>query len=222
VRPFRLYAVTDIRENDPGILQKIDAAYRGGADIVQLRSKFLNDSELCRIGHKIRHLADKYQRMYFVNDRLDIALATRADGIHLGQDDLPVSEARKLMAKADCRMWIGKSTHTLAQAEAVMLEDVDYFGVGPVFATPTKQDYTPVGTGLISQVVNFKRLAVKTGRQDKPFVAIGGINLSNVGEVLGSGAERIAVVRALFDEEDVYARARALCSRIDSGKLQNV
>lgn len=202
---FSLYAVTDLKGEDESILKKIDQAYRGGVDIVQLRSKVLSDAALVRLGRKIRKIADKRRKLFFVNDRPDIALATGADGLHIGQDDLPVSFLRHLEKKSKVKWWIGKSTHSFGQARQTQNEAVDYIGVGPVFGTPTKPDYPPVGTSLIKKVKKIIR---------KPFVVIGGIDHSNVNQVLEAGATRIAVVRALFAANDTYKAAKQFSEEI--------
>lgn len=198
---FRLYAVTDLKSDDPAILKSIDRAYQGGADIVQLRSKILPDAALYAIGLKIRKIADRRGKLFFVNDRIDVALAVFADGLHVGQDDLPVAVIRKLCRHCGRKLWIGKSTHSLAQARAAEREGVDYIGVGPIFPTPTKGQYKPVGLDLITQVRRQIRL---------PFVVIGGIDRSNIHQVLNAGAVRVAVVRALFSAEDSKHAAEEL------------
>jgi len=202
---FRLYAVTDLCGDDPGIFEKVETVYRGGADIVQLRSKHLSDAVLYRIGTRCRKIADRLRKLFFVNDRLDLALAVEADGVHLGQEDLPMEAVRKICAPA--RLLVGRSTHNLKQALDAVREGVDYIGVGPVFKTPTKQHYRPVGTRLIHEVA---------GRVRIPFVAIGGINSSNIGEVLSAGARRVAVVRAVFGSSDPCAAARELCEAMEA------
>ena len=204
LKKFRLYAVTDIRLEDPlKVLQdKIDAAYRGGVDIVQLRAKQLTDVQVLLMGRKIRLIADKYKKLFFVNDRADLALACGADGVHVGQNDLPVAEIRKM---APCLL-IGKSTHSLSQAVEAEKEGPDYLGVGPVFATPTKPDYRPAGLEFVKQA---------SEKISLPFVAIGGIDLSNIELVLKAGAPRIAVVRAIFSGKDSYESARNLRDKIE-------
>ena len=204
---FRFYGVTDIAEDSRDILKKIDKAYAGGADIIQLRSKTLSDAALYRLGLAIRKIANRRKKLFFVNDRLDLALAVAADGIHLGQDDLPVDWVRKTLKRNTLRMWIGKSTHSLSQALKAQREDVDYIGVGPVFKTPTKPDYPPVGIDFVRQAsANVRR----------PFVAIGGIDLTNIETVLEAGARRIAVVRALFEKENTYEIAQQFAKKIDA------
>ncbi len=202
---FRLYAITDLRDEDPGIFKKVEAAYRGGADIVQLRSKMLPDAVLCRIGLRIRRIADRYRKLFFLNDRADLALAVGADGVHVGQDDLPPQAVRKIAGKRE--IFVGLSTHSLSQALQGAREEVDYIGVGPIFETPTKPGYKPVGLGLIREV---KR------RVKIPFVCIGGIDQENVEEVLQAGARRVAVVRAVFGAQDVYQATKNLREGIEN------
>jgi len=198
---FRLYAVTDLKTESPAFLKKIEAAYRGGVDIVQLRSKVLPDAVLIRLGLRIKRIAQRNHKLFFVNDRVDLALATGADGVHLGQEDMPVSMARKLAKQAGRKIWIGKSTHDLRQALAAVHEGADYIGVGPVFPTPTKPDVKSVGLRFVKQA------AMKIGI---PWVAIGGIDLGNIPEVAEAGATRVAAVRAIFSATDPEDAARKL------------
>jgi thiamine-phosphate pyrophosphorylase len=198
---FRIYAVTDLRAESPEVLRKIDAAYQGGADIVQLRSKVLADASLIRLGLKIKKIAEKNRKLFFVNDRMDLALATGADGVHLGQEDMPVRVARNLAKQAGRTIWVGKSTHNLKQALAAVSEGSDYIGVGPVFTTPTKPNAKSVGLRFVKQA---------TGRIRIPWVAIGGIDLGNMEAVIRAGATRIAVVRAIFAAQDTESAARTL------------
>ena len=193
LKNFKLYAVTDVRENDSldMLLEKIDSAYRGGADIVQLRAKKLNDLQIFQLGRKIRQIADKYKKLFFLNDRADLAIACGADGVHVGQDDLPIAVIRKMNPE----LLIGKSTHSFEQALEAEKENPDYLGVGPVFATPTKPDYRPAGLEFVKQAAE---------RISLPFVAIGGIDLTNIEQVLKAGATRIAVVRAVFSRKDLW------------------
>ena len=203
---FRLYAVTDIRKYDARILRKVKQAYDGGADIVQFRAKEMPDAEIYALAEKMRKIADSCRKLFFVNDRLDIALACGADGIHLGQDDLPVAIAREVLKKAKASMWIGKSTHAIDQARQAVREKPDYIGAGPVFKTPTKPGYIPAGLAYIKQVA--KNFSV-------PFVAIGGIDTTNIETVLKAGATRVAVVRAIFQAEDTYAATQKLRRKLD-------
>lgn len=203
---FRLYAVTDLHEEGAGVLEKIEAAYRGGADIVQLRSKTLSDAALIRLGLRIREIAAKRRKIFFVNDRVDLALATGADGVHLGQGDMPVPVARKILRPAGRKVWIGKSTHSLEQALTAVTEGADYIGVGPVLATPTKPGRRSVGLALVRRIASKVRI---------PWVAIGGIDRTNLGEVIEAGASRVAVVRAVFAAADPGQAANELKSQME-------
>jgi len=210
---FKLYAVTSIEREEPELLEKVEAAYRGGADIVQLRSKHLSDQALFRLGLRIRQLAHKYKRLFFVNDRVDLALVVQADGVHLGQEDLPVYDVWKLCQKADRKLFIGKSTHNLEQALQAQKDGVDYIGVGPIFKTPTKPMRDAVGLGLLRSVAAEVKI---------PFVAIGGIDETNINEVLEAGAQRIAVVRAIFNAEDVYGTTKSIREQIEGSQHAGV
>src|SRR3989338_329630 len=198
LRNFRLYAVTDLKRGDAQFLKKAEDALKGGADVLQLRSKVLTDAELVDAGRGLRALTRKLKKLFIVNDRADIARVLDADGVHLGQDDLPVSLARKILKPGAI---IGKSTHSLEQALAAQKEEIDYMGVGPVFSTPTKPAYKPVGLELVKQVASRARI---------PFVAIGGIGADNIEEVLECGAARVSVVRALWESPDAFRAAQNL------------
>ena len=196
---FSLYAVTDLQSEGAEVLRKIEQAYRGGTDIVQLRSKMLSDAALIRLGLKIRKIATRQKKLFFINDRVDLALATGAEGVHLGQNDMPVCVARALARRAGRKLWIGRSTHSLSQALAAVKEGADYIGVGPVFATPTKPHAKSVGLKFVKQAAARIRI---------PWVAIGGIDLGNLQSARGAGATRVAVVRAIFAAKDPENAAR--------------
>jgi thiamine-phosphate pyrophosphorylase len=195
LKNFKLYAITDLKKENPGILRTIERSLAGGVDIIQLRSKNLSDAALFELGKKIRTLTARMKKLFIVNDRIDLALALDADGVHLGQDDLPTSFARKILGK---NKFIGRSTHSLKQALEAEREGADYIGFGPIFGTPTKPDYTPIGLDQIAQVM--KRIQI-------PVVCIGGIDRSNLKQVIRAGAERVAVVRAVFAARNPYQSA---------------
>ncbi len=198
LRSFRLYAVTDIQPGDGECVNKIEAALKGGADIIQLRSKHAHDRDLFELGLKIKKIIERYDKLFFVNDRPDLCCALDADGVHIGQDDLPVSIVRKMLPRGRL---IGKSTHTLEQVRHAMREDIDYIGFGPLFGTPTKPGYAPVGLGDIRHVMRIATV---------PVVCIGGIDQANLGTVIAAGATRVAVVRAIFQQADVELATRRL------------
>lgn len=200
-KDFTLCVVTDLKAAPDAMLQKIEQAYRGGADIVQLRSKVLPDAVMIRFGLKMRKIATRYRKLFFVNDRVDLALATDADGVHLGQEDMPQKMAIKIVRQAAKRLWIGRSTHTMSQALKAEKEGADYIGFGPVFLTPTKPSANAVGLKLVCEVSDKVRI---------PCVAIGGIDLQNIQTVIAAGASRVAVVRAVLGAKDPEKAAQFL------------
>ena len=202
---FRLYAVTDSIQPGPHFLKTIESIYSNGVDIVQLRSKTISMSEKIRLGRAIRKIATRARKLYFVNDSIDLALLTDADGLHVGQDDVSPSDIRSLYRKLKKQIFVGLSTHSVSQAKVALKQPVDYFGVGPVFKTPTKPSYDAVGLKLLKQVCRFAT---------KPWVAIGGIDESNVNQLLLSGAKRIAVVRAIFGASDPGMASKNLINKL--------
>lgn len=192
----RLYCITQAPANGKSLLETAEAALKGGADILQLREKNLPGKELLALAVRLGELCKKHGALFIVNDRLDVALAAKADGVHLGQDDLPVKEAKKLAPE---NFIVGCSTHSLEQARKAEQDGADYIGCGPVFATPTKPDAGSVGLELVREYRHHIRI---------PFVAIGGIDLLNVGRVLEAGASCVAVVRSVFSANDPEAAAK--------------
>jgi len=199
-----LYLVTGQESaNGRATPEVVEAALKGGVDIVQLREYSLKDSQLLQAARALRVLTRRFKALFIVNNRPDIALLSEADGVHLGQDDLPVAEARKIIG------WdkiVGVSTHALEQARKAVADGADYIGVGPVFSTPTKAGRSPVTVEYVRQIVALKPAL--------PFFAIGGIDLSNVGEVLAAGAERVAVVRAIMGASDPEKAAKELKKKL--------
>jgi thiamine-phosphate pyrophosphorylase len=194
----RLYLVCDVIAG--GFVAR---ALRGGVDIVQLRAKHRSDEEIIPAGRRYARLCHQHGALLIVNDRPDLVDAIDADGVHIGQDDGPVDAARALVGRDRL---IGLSTHTPEQIERSNQADVDYIGVGPVHATPTKPGRPAVGLALV-------RYAAR--HADHPFFAIGGIQLANANEAARAGAERIAVVRALTQVQEPEAMARALRRAVD-------
>ena len=197
---FDLYVVTD-RELSKG---RSDAevarmAYEGGADVVQLRMKNADGREMLEQANLIRGYADEMCKLFIVDDRVDIAMASGADGVHLGQSDMPLEAARKLMGDDAI---IGISVDNVEEAIAAQEGGADYVGVGAVFQTSTKPDAQQgVGLGAVFEV----RQAV-----DIPVVAIGGINRGNIQDVIRAGADAVAVVSAVVAQDDVSAAAHEL------------
>ncbi|HEX2179861.1 MAG TPA: thiamine phosphate synthase [Actinomycetota bacterium] len=173
-----------------------------GVDMVQLRCKQMEARPLLEHCSVVRRRTAQFGALFIVNDRVDVAVAAGADGVHLGQDDLPVEEARRQMGPVPI---IGVSTHSRRQLLAALDGDADYAAVGPVYATPTKPGRP--GTGL--DLVGFA-----ADRASKPVFAIGGIDPSNIAAVVEAGANRVSVVRALTASDDPAGAARALTAAL--------
>jgi thiamine-phosphate pyrophosphorylase len=197
----QLYLCTPDRPDLAGFL---DAVLSGGVDVVQLREKGIEARRELELLETVAAVAVKHGALWSVNDRADVALASGADVLHLGQDDLPVPAARAVVGPD---VLVGRSTHDRFQASAAAVEEsVDYFCVGPTWETPTKPGRPAAGLDLV-------RHAASLGT-DRPWFAIGGIDLANLDAVLDAGATRVVVVRALTEAEDPHAAAVALRSRL--------
>jgi thiamine-phosphate pyrophosphorylase len=203
-----IYVITCPPKNGPeGYEAMVRAACQGGADIIQFRDKLVTGRERYTVAGRLRKICRDAGVLFIVNDALEVALAVGADGVHLGQDDLPVTEAKKLMHPMGVKNFlVGCSTHSLEQALDAERQGADYIGIGPVYATPTKPTYNPVGLELVRTV---------TSRVKVPHVAIGGIDAANVGEVLAAGAQRVAVVRAVCGQENIAVAARQMKLAMD-------
>jgi thiamine-phosphate pyrophosphorylase len=215
----RLYLICDSAPAARPLPEVLSAAIAGGVDIVQLREKRLDGDELVAAAREARELCARHGALFIVNDRPDVAVAVGADGVHVGQDDMPVARVRELVGP---EMLVGLSTHTPAQIDAAGGSEmaaagperastavgnnswpVDYIGVGPVYATPTKPGRPAVGLDLVRYAAVYATV---------PFFAIGGIYRGNVAAVLAAGAQRVAVVRAIVDSADPRGAARVLCA----------
>ena len=195
-----LYVIVDPETGDPVALT--EAAIRGGARLLQLRDKRGTARETLRLAEAMAERARRAEVVFIVNDRLDIALAAGADGVHLGQHDLPVAAARAI---AGDRLLIGCSTNTVAEARQAVLDGADYLGVGAMFPTASKPDTRPAGIARLREI----RAAVEA-----PIVAIGGITAANAAEVVAAGADMVAVIAAVAKATDPEAAARALAAAI--------
>ena len=197
-----LYLVIGPREGlDLG--RVISEAIEGGVDIVQLRAKDASDAELLTIGPPIAEYCHEHRVMLILNDRADLVNAIGADGVHVGQDDLSVAEAREIVGPA---CLVGVSTHSAEQLAKAAEDEADYAGVGPVFTTPTKPGRAATGYRYVHHAGLHAEL---------PWFAIGGIDATNAPRVLETGAERIAVVRAIADADDPRAAAKELKTLIN-------
>jgi thiamine-phosphate pyrophosphorylase len=198
LRTARLYFVCEAlpRGEEPEAM--LQAALAGGVDIVQLREKELDVDLILRSARTFRRLCDTYSALFIVNDDPDLARRCDADGVHLGQEDVPVDAARKLLGPEAI---IGLSTHSEDQIDAAAAAPVDYISVGPIWETPTKEGRPGVGLGLVEYAA---------ANSVKPFFAIGGVDPDNAAEVVAAGATRLGAVRAIRDAERPQAAAEAL------------
>lgn len=198
----RLYVLITERLCRRPWLEAAEAALIGGADCLQLREKDLAPAEvLCR-AKQLVELCRRYGRLCIINDRPDIAMLSKADGVHVGQDDLPATEARKLIGR---EMILGVSTHNLDQARRAQLDGADYIGVGPVFPSTTKPRDFVAGLDFARQVASHVQI---------PAVAIAGITVANVDQVLATGIRAIAVTAAVSDTDDPKTAASKLKAKL--------
>jgi thiamine-phosphate pyrophosphorylase len=198
----RLYMVCGADPDGSELPTLLRGASAGGVQIVQLREKHLPDEELASVAIATRILCEQLGTLLIVNDRPWVAREAEADGVHVGQDDIPVSELRELVGPD---MLIGLSTHTPEQIDAVDASVVDYIGVGPIHETPTKPGRPAVGVELIRYAAAHARV---------PFFAIGGLHAGNLAAALDAGATRVCVLRAIADAAEPEREARALRVRL--------
>lgn len=198
-----LYLVTD-REliKDKSIENAIEEAILGGVTIVQLREKDCSSLDFYTVAISVKKITDKYNVPLIINDRIDIVLAVDADGVHLGQSDIPCEIARSILAEGKI---IGVSAHNLEEALKAKENGADYLGCGAVFTTSTKKDVT----GL-----DIKELSKIKEKVELPMVAIGGINLDNIEKLYGTGIDGVAVVSAIIGKNDIVSSARELKEKI--------
>ena len=196
---MRLYAVTDRawvgRQTLP---EQVEAALKGGATCVQLREKELDGAAFLEEAKVLAALCRRYGVPLIINDNVEVALASGADGVHVGQDDLTVEQVRRL---AGDRLIVGVSAHTVEQALAAQAGGADYLGVGAVFATATKSD---------AHVLPRETLAEICRAVDIPVVAIGGIGADNLLQLAGTGVDGVALVSAIFSAPDIEGQCRKL------------
>lgn len=200
----KLYLVTnsDKFESDDEFLDAIASSLEGGVDILQLREKNMPAKRVIELGRKIKQLCLQYDTTFIINDRIDIAALVEADGVHLGQDDLDVASAREILG---ANAIVGISTHAPEQALKAVADGADYIGVGPVFATPTKQGRIPVGLEYVKWAAENVEI---------PAFAIGGIDTENFQEVLDAGLKKIAVVRAIINAQSPKDEAEKFLEKL--------
>jgi thiamine-phosphate pyrophosphorylase len=207
-KPVRLYVI--ISSSLPAdVFFLTGRCLAGGADCIQLRAKGIDDDRLFALALEFAKICKDAGVLSIINDRVDIAVAAGADGVHLGQNDLPVDQARKLQLAP---LIIGKSTHSIQQLHAACEELPTYVSLGPVFSTGTKPTAKPVGLDYVKQATEI------LGRTGIGHVAIGGITLDNVGDVLNAGAKAIAVCSAVTEADDPTSACKALKEKITAFK----
>jgi thiamine-phosphate pyrophosphorylase len=177
---------------------------RGGVDVVQLRHKTLNRSELFDLARRLRELTSAAEALFIVNDHVDIALAASADGVHLGPDDVPINSARRLVPAG---FLIGASASDPQSARSAVSAGADYIGCGPAFSTPVKKEKAVIGPAAVAAVAS---------SVDVPVFAIGGIDESNVGQLTALGVQRVCVIRGVADAADPESAARRLRAMLES------
>ncbi|HJQ22381.1 MAG TPA: thiamine phosphate synthase [Blastocatellia bacterium] len=199
----RLYAITDTRLSGLTHAEQVERLAAGGATLVQLRDKLASPRELYEAARAAAQVARALGVCLIINDRVDIALAVNADGVHLGQDDLPPERARALLGP---QRILGYSTHNVKQALEADSTPVDYVAVGPIFQTTTKANPDPVvGPELIAELKS---------RLTHPLVAIGGITLESAPAVIAAGADSVAIISDLYAGGDIAAQARKYLQRL--------
>ncbi|MGJ3248191.1 MAG: thiamine phosphate synthase [Elainellaceae cyanobacterium] len=182
-----LYLITNPSEN---LFFTVDAALKGGLKLVQYRDKTADDITRIRTAKALKEICHQYDALFIMNDRIDLALAVDADGVHLGQQDVPVALARQLLGP---QRIIGRSTTNPDELNRALSEGVDYIGVGPVYETPTKAGKAAAGHDYVRYAAEHSPV---------PWYAIGGINPDNINDVIAAGAERVSVVRAIMQAEN--------------------
>jgi thiamine-phosphate pyrophosphorylase len=198
----RLYGILDLSYVEvPDASAVAEAMVKGEVDLIQLRGKEKSMDELVRLAAAIHEITSRASVPLIVNDHAGIAAKVPVEGVHVGQDDDSVAIARE---KAGRELFVGKSTHNLQQAIAAQREGADYVGFGPIFATPTKPDYQPIGLRDVKQV----HLDVTL-----PIFCIGGIKLENLPELIAAGARRVAIVSGILKAPDIAKYARA-CKKL--------
>ena len=195
---IKLYVLVSSRLCKGSFREAVRAIIAGGADAVQLWEKNIPDDEMLALAAEIRELTDETGKIFIVNDRPDVAAIVGADGVHLGQRDLPITEVRHLLRPGAI---IGRSSHNIAQARAAVTEGANYVAVGPMFETDTKDAGPIAGPELLAQAVE---------EIEAPVVPIGGINAENVGQLVAAGAQRVAVCSAVCCADDPQAAAAAI------------
>lgn len=193
----RLYVIISSNLAKKTPVETLWDVIRGGADAVQLREKTMSDSEFLALAREFKKITTQTKTTFIINDRAEIAREVDADGLHIGQSDMDIHHARKIIGYDKI---LGVSTHTIVQARKAQLEGADYIGVGPIFRTTTKSHEPPVGLSYIKQVK--REITI-------PFVAIGSINLDNIHEILYAGGSCVAICSAIICSDNIIQTTRS-------------
>ena len=194
---FKLYLITDRKQTKIPLIEAVTLALKGGVRAIQLREKDLKIRELLGLAQEIREITKRFSARLFINDRVDVAVAVDADGIHLGKESMPPAAVRKIVGK---RLLIGVSTHTLEEAQAAQTGGADFITFGPVFFTPSKAEFgDPVGL----EPLNMVKKAVSM-----PVFAIGGIKSGNTNQIIDSKADGVAVISAILAADNIEKAAQ--------------
>ena len=198
---YTLYLCTDRRLMTTDTIEEaVELAIQGGVTVVQIREKECTSREFYQIAKDVKAITDAYEVPLLINDRLDIALAVRADGVHLGQTDIPIHVARDVLGPDKI---VGATANTLAKAEEAWKSGADYLGVGDVFGTSTKTDTTHV---------TLEELKAIKESVEIPVIAIGGVNAENIASLRETGVDGVAVISAIIGQKDITAAAEKLIS----------
>ncbi len=201
----QLYVIADKKIcGDKNIEEVVCQAIDGGAEMIQYRDKKADNDDFLKFASRLRDICDERNIPFIVNDRVEVALKTDADGVHLGQEDLSIKEARGILGSEKI---IGKSAKTIQQAKEAEEEGADYVGVGPIFNTFSKQITKPVGPDIIREARDSLKI---------PFFPIGGIDLENLDQIIQAGSKRIAVISAVVLSDDVKSSAAKLLEKLQS------
>lgn len=203
IQDARLYGIVDLGYVTAENVERMtDQLCVGGVDVLQLRAKKLTSQEIERLARLMLPITRSHGVPLVINDHLEVAAAIGSEGVHVGQDDDAVARARAVVGPS---CFVGKSTHSLAQAVAAQAEGADYIGFGPLYATGTKPDYVPIGLNDITEVHR---------RVTRPIFCIGGVNAARLDEIITAGARRVVVVSAFLQAGDVSAEVRTLKKRL--------
>ncbi len=205
---FNLYLITDRKQTKLPLPEAVRLALQGGVRAIQLRERDLPVRELLSLAQEIRILTREYNAKLFINDRVDIAVAVDADGVHLGHQSMPPEAARKIVGM---KMFIGVSTHNLEEAQAAEQGGADFITYGPVYLTPSKAELgVPVGPESIKIIVNSINI---------PIFGLGGIKSGNVDIVMGFGAHGISMISEIFFSDDIESKAREIVAKVDKARI---